>query len=106
MASTRNAGKRRRAGIIFVGAMLAETAGLWFRARRIAGNVVVRCHRGHLFTTLWIPGASVKSLRLVAWRFQRCPVGHHWSLVTPVDESTLTEDERRSAHEHHDIPLP
>jgi hypothetical protein len=86
--------------------MLAETAGLWLRARRIGGNVIVRCHQGHLFTTLWIPGASIKSLRLVAWRFQRCPVGRHWSLVTPVDASELTEDERRFAREHHDFPLP
>jgi hypothetical protein len=106
MSSTRKPGGRRRVGIIVVAAMLVETAGLWLRARRIGGNVVVRCRRGHLFTTLWIPGASVKSLRLVAWRFQRCPVGGHWSLVTPVDESKLSEDERRFAHEHHDIPLP
>jgi hypothetical protein len=87
-------------------AALAETAGLWLQSRRIAGNVIVRCSRGHLFTTLWIPGASVKSLRLVWWRFQRCPVGGHWSLVRPVDESTLSEDERRSAREHHDLPVP
>jgi hypothetical protein len=106
MPRTRKPGARRRTGLIVAGAMLVETAGLWLRARRIGGNVVVRCREGHLFTTLWIPGASVKSLRLVAWRFQRCPVGRHWSLVTPVDESTLTEDERRSAHEHHDFPLP
>jgi hypothetical protein len=99
-------GARRRMGLVVAGAMLVETAGLWLRARRIGGNVVVRCRHGHLFTTLWIPGASVKSLRLVAWRFQRCPVGKHWSLVTPVNESTLTEAERRSAHEHHDIPVP
>jgi hypothetical protein len=106
MPRTRKPGARRRAGLIVAGAMLVETAGLWLRARRIGGNVVVRCRQGHLFTTLWIPGASVKSLRLVAWRFQRCPVGRHWSLVTPVNESTLTGDERRFAHEHHDFPLP
>jgi len=105
MPPTRKAGARRRVGRFVVAGMLVEIAGLWFRARRIGGNVVVRCQRGHLFTTLWIPGASVKSLRLVAWRFQRCPVGRHWSLVTPVDESTLTDDERRAAHDH-DIPLP
>ncbi|HTX07284.1 MAG TPA: hypothetical protein VME22_01670 [Solirubrobacteraceae bacterium] len=106
MPRTPKPGTRRRTVIIVAGATLVETAGLWLRARRIGGNVVVRCRQGHLFTTLWIPGASVKSLRLVAWRFQRCPVGRHWSLVTPVDESTLTEDERRRAHEHHDFPLP
>jgi len=104
--SGKGGSRRRRAGIIVAGAMLVETAGLWLRARRLVGNVVVRCHRGHLFTTLWIPGASIKSLRLVAWRFQRCPVGRHWSLVTPVDASKLTEDERRFAREHHDVRLP
>jgi hypothetical protein len=106
MAPTRKAGARRRTGIIVAGAMLVETAGPWLRTRRIGGNVVVRCRQGHLFTTLWIPGASVTSLRLVAWRFQRCPVGKHWSLVTPVDESRLSDAERRAAHEHHDIRLP
>jgi hypothetical protein len=106
MPPTRKPGARRRVGLIAVGAMLAETVGLWLRARRIGGNVIVRCHQGHLFTTLWIPGASIKSLRLVAWRFQRCPVGRHWSLVTPVDASKLTEDERRFAREHHDFPVP
>jgi hypothetical protein len=106
MSSSRKRHVRRRAGIIAAGAVLLETAGLWLQTRRIAGNVIVRCSQGHLFTTLWIPGASVKSLRLVWWRFQRCPVGGHWSLVRPVDESTLSAQERRLAHEHHDLPVP
>ena len=71
-----------------------------------AGNVVVRCRQGHLFTTIWIPGASVKAARLGWWRFQRCPVGRHWSLVTPVKESNLTEDEKRLAGEHKDVRIP
>jgi hypothetical protein len=45
-------------------------------------------------------------VRLGLWRVQRCPVGHHWSLVTPVNESDLSEDERRFAREHQDFPLP
>jgi hypothetical protein len=106
MPSSDKASKRRRAGRIAVVAMLVETAGLWLRARKIGGNVVVRCRTGHLFTTIWIPAASVKALRLGWWRIQRCPVGRHWSLVTPVNESKLTERERRSAREHHDIKLP
>jgi hypothetical protein len=106
MPRTTKPGARRRGATIAAGAMLVETAGLWLRTGRIGGNVVVRCQQGHLFTTLWIPGASVKSLRLLAWRFQRCPVGKHWSLVTPVKESTLTKAQRRSAHKHHDIPVP
>jgi hypothetical protein len=98
--------RRRRAVIVVLGAVLAETAGLWLRARRLGGNVVVRCRQGHLFTTLWIPAVSVKALRLGWWRVQHCPVGRHWSLVTPVDESGLTEGERRRAHERHDARLP
>jgi hypothetical protein len=59
-----------------------------------------------LFTTIWIPGASVKSLRLGWWRFQHCPVGSHWSIVTPVKKSDLTEEQKRSAGEHKDIRIP
>jgi hypothetical protein len=106
MPSTRKRDRRRRAGRIAAAVVLAETAGLWLRTRRIGGNLIVRCRAGHLFTTLWVPAASVKSLRLGLWRVQRCPVGHHWSLVTPVNERELSEDERRFAQEHRDIPLP
>ena len=67
---------------------------------------MVRCRSGHLFTTIWIPGASLKSIRVGWWRFQRCPVGRHWSWVTPIQESTLTEDERRGAREHRDTSIP
>jgi len=77
-----------------------------FRGYRIGGKLVVRCREGHLFTTIWIPGASLKSLRFGWCRFQRCPVGHHWSIVTPVKESELTEEEKRTASEHKDVRLP
>jgi hypothetical protein len=106
MSSPRNARARRRAGLIAGVGIPLEAAGLWLRTRRIGGNVVVRCRAGHLFTTIWIPGASVKSLRLGWWRVQRCPVGHHFSLVTPVNEADLTADERRLAREHRDVRVP
>jgi hypothetical protein len=106
MSPSRKGRARRRAGRIAAVALLAETAGLWLRTRRIGGNLIVRCRAGHLFTTLWIPAASVKSLRLGLWRVQRCPVAHHWSVVTPIKESELTDDQRRLAREHRDIPLP
>ena len=83
-----------------------EAAALKLRGDRIAGNVVVRCRQDHLFTTLWIPGGSVKSLRFGWWRFQRCPVGRHWSIVTPVKTAALTEEERRTAAETRDIRIP
>lgn len=79
---------------------------LWRATSRIGGDVVVRCRDGHLFTTIWLPGASLKSLRLGPRRFQRCPVGHHWSLVTPVRESELTGEERQLAHTQKDIRVP
>jgi len=67
---------------------------------------VVRCRQGHLFTTIWIPAASIKSLRLGWWRAQYCPVGRHWSLVTPVREAELSKRERRFASQHQDIRIP
>jgi len=70
------------------------------------GNTVVRCRRGHLFTTIWIPGVSVKAVRLGWARFQYCPVGKHWALVSPVKDADLTDEERRFAHEHRDVRLP
>jgi hypothetical protein len=76
------------------------------RGYRMGGNVVVRCRAGHLFTTIWVPFASFKSVRLGWWRFQRCPVGRHWTLVSPVRESGLTEDERRIASQYTDVRIP
>ena len=52
-------------------------------------SVPVRCQRGHLFATVWIPGASVKSLRLGLWRVQWCPVGRHVALVRLLTGSPL-----------------
>jgi len=97
--------RRRRFWFVVAGVLL-EPLLLWLRGLPIGGRLVVRCRRGHLFTTLWIPGASVKALRLGWWRFQRCPVGGHWSLVTPVRVSELSDDERLLAAEHRDIRLP
>lgn len=71
-----------------------------------AADTVVRCLDGHLFTTLWIPGASLKAVRLGWWRFQRCPLRPHWTLVTPVKLSQLSQEEKRIASEHHDIRIP
>jgi hypothetical protein len=69
-------------------------------------NAVVRCRRGHLFTTTWIPGASLKAVRLGPWRLQWCPVGRHVDLVHPVKPADLTEAERSFALAHHDVRVP
>jgi hypothetical protein len=61
----------------------------------LGGKIVVRCSKGHVFTTTFSPLGSLTSIRLGAARFQRCPVGNHWSLVKPVNDSELTEEDRR-----------
>jgi hypothetical protein len=96
----------RRTAIIGGVVVLLEAAALRIRCGRLGGNVVVRCSRGHLFTTIWIPGGSLKALRFGWWRYQRCPVGHHWSIVTPVKTVALTEQERRIARETRDVRVP
>ncbi len=80
-------------------------------ARRRGFNVgsthtVVRCLEGHLFTTVWIPGVSLKALRLGPFRLQRCPVGDHVTFVTPMRVSDLTNEERCLAEHHHDGSIP
>lgn len=66
-------------------------------------DTVVRCKDGHLFTTIWVPMASIKALRLGNGRWQHCPVGKHWSVVVPVDEGTLDPPALEAARAVHDI---
>jgi hypothetical protein len=73
---------------------------------KVGGDVVVRCRDGHLYTTIWIPGVSVKSLRLGWYRWQRCPVGGHWAVVSPVRDEDLTDEEREFAAQHRDVRIP
>jgi hypothetical protein len=105
-AGRKHGPNRRHITAIAIGAVFGEGALLWMATSRIGGNVIVRCRDGHLFTTIWIPGASLKALRLGRWRYQRCPVANHWSLVTPVRESELTDEEHRLARSRRDIRLP
>jgi hypothetical protein len=95
--------RRRRLIVI---ALLIEPLAMKLRGFPIGGRLIVRCRRGHLFTTIWIPSFSLKALRLLWLRVQYCPVGRHWSVVVPVREKELTADEERIARDRHDIPLP
>lgn len=64
----------------------------------IPGKTVVRCSKGHLFTTTWVEGGSLKAIRLgLLTRYQRCPVGKHWAIVHPVKNEDLSDEERRMA---------
>jgi hypothetical protein len=99
--------RRRRIGaLIGIAAAAVEALAISRLGYPPVGNVVVRCREGHLFTTIWVPGASAKALRLGAWRVQRCPVGGHWSLVTPVRRSELRPWQRRAAAARRDVRIP
>jgi hypothetical protein len=95
---------------MILGAVVASyAAGTAWAVRHgysLGRNATVRCRDGHVFSTVWIPGASVKSLRLGPWRLQWCPVGRHVSLVHPVKPADLTDGERAFAAGHHDVPVP
>ena len=105
----RSCGRRRskvRILAFFVAVYAAGTVVARRRGYNIGGHTVVRCRDGHLFTTIWIPGVSVKSLRMGWYRFQRCPVGDHWTIVSPVKDIDLTEEERESAAANRDVRIP
>src|SRR4051812_32461002 len=89
------------AGVITGGTLIARRLGY-----NLGTSTIVRCRQGRLFTTIWIPGVKLKELDLVIARIQRCPVGHHWSLVVPVRAAALAEEDREFARDHHDIPVP
>lgn len=99
--------RRKAVAAIALSGLGAELAVLSRRRGYVLGtNTVVRCRSGHLFTTIWIPGVSLKSIRLGWWRYQKCPVGNHWALVTPAKVSELTKEELQRAAQHHDVHIP
>lgn len=92
--------------IAVIALLIAGTVAARRRGYKIGGDVIARCRDGHLFTTIWIPGASFKAIRLGLVRLQYCPVGHHLTFVVPVRDEDLTAEERRIAAAHHDARLP
>jgi hypothetical protein len=72
----------------------------------MGGRTVVRCRDGHFYRTWWVPGVSLKSLRLGRWRFQYCPVGRHWSLVTPQSDDVVARLEAEGHSLVDDLALP
>jgi hypothetical protein len=102
----RHRSRTRRALAFALALVLLETLVMKLRGYQVGRSVVVRCARGHLFTTIWIPGASLKAIRLGGRRFQRCPVCERWRIVTPVRVADLGEDELRAAHAIRDSRIP
>ncbi len=84
-----------------IGTIVAVRAGYL-----VGRDSFVRCRQGHLFTTTWIPGGSLKAIRLGLWRIQWCPVGRHVDLVRLVKPADLSESEREFALAHHDTLVP
>jgi hypothetical protein len=104
MASARD--KRR---IVFITVVAAYVAGTIIALRQgysFGRNVVVKCRQGHYFATTFIPGGSLKAIRLGLWRIQWCPVGRHVDLVRLVKDADLSEAQREFALAHHDMPVP
>jgi hypothetical protein len=66
----------------------------------------VRCREGHVFTTIWVPLASLKSVRLGTRRYQHCPVGRHWTIIEPIDPTSADPTELARAAAVHDIHIP
>jgi len=92
---------------VYVIARMGAAAGHKRGYAGIGGDTIVRCSQGHLFTTKWIVGSSVKAVRLGGFkRYQRCPVCEKWRIVVPVKDDELTDEDRRVATERHDTRLP
>lgn len=98
--ATRPATRRLIAPLAVLGGMVIFTVLARRLGYPLGGMVVVRCRQGHLFTTLWIPGVKITAVDLGVARFQRCPVGRHWSLITPIRDADLTDEQRRLAARH------
>jgi hypothetical protein len=109
-SSGKASGKHQRRAIVAAAAAVATAVGGTLAARRMGYTVgrhtVVKCRAGHVFSTVWIPGASLKSVRLGLWRVQWCPVGKHVTLVHPVKDMDLTAEMRDLAAANHDISIP
>jgi hypothetical protein len=84
-------------GIVVLALVLAVVTVMNVAVRRkgysIPGRTTVRCSKGHLFSTVWIEGGSLKAIRLgPLTRFQHCPVGHHWAIVHPVKPDDMVNE--------------
>jgi hypothetical protein len=104
--STSRRNSRLATGAVIIASYVAGTIVAKRHGYSFGRNTYVRCRQGHLFTTTWIPGGSLKAVRLGPWRVQWCPIGRHVDLVHPVRDADLTDTEREFALGHHDVKVP
>ena len=91
-------------GLLASGVSTAAARAAGYRG--VGSWTLVRCHRGHHFTTLWIPFFSLQSVRLGPWRVQWCPVGRHLTLIHPVRDVTLDDEALAAARQTRSRPIP
>ena len=96
MASSK---RKRRLAVtaVIVAGYVAGTIVAVKQGYSFGRSVPVRCRQGHLFTTTWIPGASLKALRLGLWRsalneapgihvvVKRCPWRQRTGMLRPKE---------------------
>jgi hypothetical protein len=101
--------RRSRAWLV-VGVVVVYVVSTVVLRRRgysgMGGRQYVRCRAGHVFRTIWVPGVSIKSVRLGWWRVQYCPVGGHWSVVSPVTDAVASDSLGDLTTVIDDIALP
>lgn len=91
--------------LVMVPAVIALAVWLLVSARAAEGRgtrVVVRCLGGHVFTTMWPPASRRNPFQAGVVRWRYCPVGEHWTMVTPVRPEDLSPAEWQMARRFHD----
>jgi hypothetical protein len=85
--------------LLIVGLLtLGMNVGMKRKGYSIPGKTIVRCSKGHYFTTLWIEGGSLKAVRLgPTKRAQRCPVCKSMRVIVPIKDVDVTDEIRAQA---------
>ena len=106
MKAKTKSGRRRTLAAITLFYVVATIVARRRGYSGLGGRTLVRCRSGHFFRTIWVPGVSIKSVRLGWYRAQFCPVGRHWTLVKPVRDDELSDEERTLSLVPEDISIP
>lgn len=69
-------------------------------------RTIVQCAQGALYSSIWWPLVSVKSVRMGSQRLQRCPVHRRWEKTVQVDGAGLSAAEIAEAEAVTDWPVP